>query len=253
MLVFTMPTYDMVFKLIKDQFSFPKDSTRKEVKAKYDLVYRHDRAGRLVDAQSFEYLEFERHHFSDDLLEELQRDAGQTVTIDGDTVVLAHVYVERRVMPLDLYVREEDKTAAASAVIDYGQAIKDMACSNIFPGDMLLKNFGVTRHGRVVFYDYDELCLLTDCNFRDMPPSAYDEDELSADPWFHVNEGDIFPQEFAYFLGLSGDLRDVFEAHHADLYQPDTWKAMQQRIRAGEIAHIFPYTTEQRLHEGEIN
>lgn len=252
MLVFTMPNYDMVFKLIKDHFAYPKDSTRKEVKAKYDLVYRHDRAGRLVDAQGFEYLEFDRRHFSEELLAEFGRDATQTVKVEGDKVVIGHAYVERRVIPLDIYVREAGQTAACSAVVDYGQAIKDMACSNIFPGDMLLKNFGVTRHGRVVFYDYDELCLLTDCTFREMPPAASYEDELSAEPWFHVNEGDIFPQEFAYFLGLSGDLRAEFDAHHADLFRPETWQAMQSAIAAGEITHVFPYSPEQRLHVGEI-
>ncbi|MEZ4517746.1 MAG: bifunctional isocitrate dehydrogenase kinase/phosphatase [Chloroflexota bacterium] len=249
MLVFTMPNYDMVFKIIKDHFNYPKDSTRKQVKAKYDLVYRHDRAGRLVDAQGFEYLEFSRRHFSDELLEELARNASQSVKINDDSVVLAHAYVERRVIPLDIYVREAGEGAARSAVIDYGQAIKDMACSNIFPGDMLLKNFGVTRHGRVVFYDYDELCLLTDCNFRKMPSAGYEE-ELSAEPWFHVNEGDIFPQEFAYFLGLSGELREVFDAHHSDLYQPETWRRYQEGIREGAIAHIYPYLFEQRLHQG---
>lgn len=252
MLVFTMPSYDMVFKLIKDHFNYPKDSTRKEVKAKYDLVYRHDRAGRLVDAQGFEFLEFDRRHFSEELLAEFARDATQTVRVEGDKVVIVHAYVERRVIPLDIYIREAGEAAACSAVIDYGQSIKDMACSNIFPGDMLLKNFGVTRHGRVVFYDYDELCLLTDCNFREMPPAASYDDELSADPWFHVNNGDIFPQEFAYFLGLSGRLREVFDTHHADLYDPNSWRAMQTAIRAGDVAHVFPYSPEQRLHKGEL-
>jgi isocitrate dehydrogenase kinase/phosphatase len=252
MLVFTMPSYDMVFKLIKDHFNYPKDSTRKEVKAKYDLVYRHDRAGRLVDAQGFEFLEFERRHFSEELLAEFARDATQTVRVEGDTVVIGHAYVERRVIPLDIYVREEGPAAACSAVIDYGQAIKDMALSNIFPGDMLLKNFGVTRHGRVVFYDYDELCLLTDCTFREMPRTDSYEDELSSEPWFHVNDGDIFPQEFVYFLGLAGELREVFDAHHGDLFRPETWQGMQQAIRAGDINHIFPYMPEQRLHTGEI-
>ncbi len=250
MLVFTMPSYDIVLKLIKDHFNYPKDSTRKEVMAKYDLVYRQDRAGRLVDAQSFEYLEFSRDMFSDELLAALQRDCSQSVCIGDETVVLAHAYFQRRVIPLDIFVREAREVAACAAVIDYGEAIKDMARSNIFPGDMLLKNFGVTRHGRVVFYDYDELCLLEECNFRRLPPTDRYEEELAAEPWFHINTNDIFPQEFPNFLGLSGPLREVFETHHSDLYTPDYWRHRQEAIRAGERAHIFPYQTGQRLHQG---
>lgn len=250
MLVFTMPSYDIVLKLIKDHFNYPKDSTRKEVMAKYDLVYRHDRAGRLVDAQSFEYLEFSRDLFAPELLEALQRDCSQSVIIGQETVVLAHAYFQRRVIPLDIFVREAREATACAAVVDYGQSIKDMACSNIFPGDMLLKNFGVTRHGRVVFYDYDELCLLEECNFRRLPPTDRYEEELAAEPWFHINTNDIFPEEFPNFLGLSDPLRAVFESAHADLYTVDYWRARQDATRAGQPAHIFPYQTEQRLHQG---
>ncbi len=250
MLVFTMPGYDMVFKLIKDHFNYPKDSTRKEVMAKYDLVYRRDRAGRLVDAQAFEYLAFDRELFADELLAELARECSQSVTIDERMVVIAHAYVQRQVIPLDGFVRETHGTKACAAVGDYGQAIKDMASSNIFPGDMLLKNFGVTRHGRVVFYDFDELCLLEECNFRRLPPSDRYEDTLASEPWFHVNANDIFPEEFPNFLGLSGELRQVFERQHADLYTAEYWRGRQQAIRAGEPSHIFPYLPEQRLQSG---
>ncbi|KAA3657704.1 MAG: bifunctional isocitrate dehydrogenase kinase/phosphatase, partial [Chloroflexi bacterium] len=183
MTVFTMPNYDMVFKIIKDQFAKPKKVTRKQVKEKYELVFKHDRAGRLVDAQSFEHLQFERSRFSDSLLEELCAKAPGTVQVEGDHVIVHHTYVQRRVIPLDLYVKEAHDEAAVTAILDYGQTMKDLAATNIFPGDMLLKNFGVTRHGRVVFYDYDELCLLTDCKFRKIPAAMSYEDELSDMPW----------------------------------------------------------------------
>jgi isocitrate dehydrogenase kinase/phosphatase len=251
MLVFTMPSYDVVFKVIKDHFNYPKDSTRKQVMGKYDLVYSRDRAGRLVDAQAFEYLEFSRDRFSEELLTALQSDCGQTVCVNEDTVVISHAYVQRRVTPLDIYIHQVDKAAACAAVIDYGQAIKDMASSNIFPGDMLLKNFGVTRHGRVVFYDYDELCLLEECNFRRLPPTDRYEEMLASEPWFHVNANDIFPEEFPNFLGLGGELREEFEHHHANLYAAGYWRGRQEAIRAGERAHIFPYQFEQRLYLGE--
>jgi isocitrate dehydrogenase kinase/phosphatase len=248
MLVFTMPGYDMVFKVIKDRFNYPKGSTRKDVMAKYDLVYRHDRAGRLVDAQLFEFLKFDRDHFSAELLAEMAREAPQTVELTEQHVIIAHAYVERRVTPLDVYLCEASEEAACSAVLDYGQAIKDMASCNIFPGDMLLKNFGVTRHGRVVFYDYDELCLLTDCRFRQLPPAADYEDELNPEPWFLVNDNDIFPEEFPRFLGLSRPLREQLQTIHGDLFSVDYWRNAQENIRAGILTHIFPYRQEQRIH-----
>jgi isocitrate dehydrogenase kinase/phosphatase len=245
--VFTIPDYDLVFKVIKDHFAYPKKTTRDAVMAKYDLVFKHDRAGRLVDAQEFEHLKFNRNRFSNELLDSLKQNAAQNVIISDDNVIVMHAYLERRVTPLNIYLREVDETEALKAVVDYGNAIKDLAASNIFPGDLLLKNFGVTRHSRVVFYDYDELCLLSLCNFRTMPqPRSYDE-ELSAEPWFGVGENDIFPEELRNFIGLHGILREVFLKHHEDLFDVHFWHQVQSRISGGETIDIFPYEQSKRL------
>lgn len=252
MTVFTMSDYDLVFKIIKDQFAYPKRTTHEEVKSKYRLVFKHDRAGRLVDAQEFEYLQFSRDQFEDSLLQELQTAASRNVIIAADHVILKHCYVERRVTPLNIYIREADEEAAQNAVIEYGNAIKDMAATNIFAGDLWLKNFGVTRHGRVVFYDYDELLLLTECRFRKMPPARHDDDELSATPWFTVNENDVFPEEFGRFLGLQGKLRQAFMRCHADLLDVAFWHKYQERHRAGEVIHFFPYSQECRINRHRI-
>ena len=246
MLVFDMPNYDLVFKIIKDEFDRPKQMTRQDVLQKYELVFKHDRGGRLIDAQSFEHLQFERRRFNDELLAELLEKAAKTARLEGESVVISHLYIERRVIPLDIYVEAAHEAAAEAAVIDYGQAIKDLAATNIFPGDMLLKNFGVTRHGRVVFYDYDELTDLLSRRFRKIPASAHYEDELSDQPWFSVAENDVFPEEFAHFVGLSGRLRDAFLRHHADLFDPAFWQGMQARIRAGELIHIYPYRAPEK-------
>ena len=251
--VFTMPDYDVVFKVIKDHFSSTKRTTREEVMAKYDLVFTHDRAGRLVDAQEFEHLEFDRKRFSKELLDRLQRLATKGVEIDENHVVIKHLYVERRVTPLDVYLGEVDESAARAAVVDYGNAIKDLAATNIFPGDMLLKNFGVTRHGRVVFYDYDELSLVSECNFRKIPQPRSHYEELSDEPWFAVNERDIFPEEFQSFLGLQEDLRDLFVAQHSDLFGVDLWHQIQARISAGGIIDIFPYEQSRRLQNAKAH
>ncbi|MEJ2655901.1 MAG: bifunctional isocitrate dehydrogenase kinase/phosphatase [Desulfobacterales bacterium] len=245
--VFTMPDYDLVFKVIKDHFAYPKRTTKGEVMGKYDLVFKHDRAGRLVDAQEFEHLKFSRGRFSVELLDGLQRDAAQNVMVDHDQVVIRHAYIERRVTPLNIYLKEADGDGARAAAVDYGKAIKDMAASNIFPGDLLLKNFGVTRHGRVVFYDYDELCLLSDCKFRVMPkPRTYDE-EISSEVWFGVGSSDVFPEEFRNFLGLEPSLRDIFMTHHSDLFDAAFWQQIQARLESGEIIDIFPYEPSHRL------
>jgi isocitrate dehydrogenase kinase/phosphatase len=249
MIVFTMPSYDIVFKIIRDHFGYSKNTTPQEVRAKYRLVFKHDRAGRLVDAQEFEYLKFERRFFHPELLQELLA-ATNNVTIDADSVIIRQLYTERRLTPLDLFVRDASMQAASAAVIDYGQAIKDLAATNIFPGDILLKNFGVTRHGRVVFYDYDELCLLTDCNFRTLPQAANYDEELAAEPWFYVNEKDIFPQEFSTFLGFGGVLRTVFEVMHADLFDARYWRSIQEQLLAGEILDLYPYDARRRLQFG---
>ncbi len=248
MAVFSLPDYDLVFKLIKDHFADPKKVTRQNVMAQYDLVFRHDRAGRLVDAQSFEFLEFDQARFDPALLAELLAVAGRAVQVKEDAVVIAHAYVQRRVTPLDIYIRQVDEVEARAAIRDYGRAIKDMAATNIFPGDMLLKNFGVTRHGRVVFYDYDELRPLTDCHFRRFPPAATYEDELSSEPWFHIAEGDIFPQEFLHFMGLPAPLQQEFLAHHPDLLDTPYWHTTQTRLQNGEYIHILPYSQRQRLY-----
>jgi isocitrate dehydrogenase kinase/phosphatase len=247
MVVFTLPSYDVVFKLIRDRFDPPKNVSRAEVMQKYQLVSEHDRAGRLVEAQEFEYLTFERARFTEALVDELRRKASETVEIGEDTVIVKHAYTERRVIPLDLFVRTKDLEAAKAAILDYGAAIKDLAATNIFPGDLLLKNFGVTRTGRVVFYDYDELCLVTDCHFRDVPAARDDGEETAAEAWYYVGEKDVFPQEFGSFLGLTGELRRVFLEAHGDLLTVDFWTGLQEQHRRGEIVDIFPYRQDQRL------
>lgn len=247
MIVFTLPSYDVVFKLIRDRFDQPKESDRSDVVRRYKLVFEHDRAGRLIEAHEFEHLRIPRGRFETSLLEKLLRSAAATVRVEGEHVTIAHAYVERRVRPLNLLFAEADETAAIAAACDYGQAIKDLAASNIFPGDLLTKNFGLTRRGRVVFYDYDELCFLTDCHFRELPQSRTYEEEISAEPWFSVRDNDIFPEEFPPFLGFPPAARDELMKRHGDLFRPHFWIDTQQRLQAGKLPDIFPYRSERRL------
>ena len=247
MAVFTLPAFNVVFKIIKDTFGAPKNTTRQAVMDKYHFVFVRDRVGRLADAQEYEHLEFPRRCFPDDLLEYLLCVAGATVRVEGDRVIVRQLYTERRVTPLNLYLRDAGEEAARDAVIDYGTAIKDLAAADIFTGDMLLKNFGVTRNGRVICYDYDELCLLSECRFRRLPEPTTIEEEFSAEPWFHVAEGDIFPEEFRSFLVPPGPVREAFLETHGDLLDVGFWQGVQRRLSEGEVFDVFPYRRSAEL------
>ena len=241
MVCFTLPSFDVVFKVIRDRFAYPKTVLREEVMAKYRMVFIHDRAGRLVDAQEFRRLRFARERFAPELLEELAREAAGTVHQEGPDLVFDHMYIERRMTPLNLYLRSVPAGDAERAVLDYGQCIRDLACTNIFPGDLLLKNFGVTRHGRVIFYDYDELCSVTDCNFRDVPPATDPDDEMRGEAWFYVGENDVFPETFLNFLGFTDEQRAALLRMHADILTAAFWRGMQQRLIEGEVLEVLPY------------
>jgi isocitrate dehydrogenase kinase/phosphatase len=248
MIVFALPSMQVVFKLIKDKFDYPKTSTRDDVMACYKLVFNHDRAGRLIDAQEFEHLAFPRDRFQPELLAELLEVAGNTVSLNGDDMVsISHLYTERQITPLNLYLAENEGEAVRNAALDYGQAIKDLAATNIFPGDLFLKNFGVTRHGRVIFYDYDELLLVTDCRFRRIPPPRSWEDEISDQPWFTIRPNDVFPEQFVSFIGLPPDLKQAFIAKHSDLFEASYWRDLKAQHNAGIVPEIFPYKREKQF------
>ncbi|MEZ5562730.1 MAG: bifunctional isocitrate dehydrogenase kinase/phosphatase [Gammaproteobacteria bacterium] len=248
MVVFTLNSSELVFKVIRDRFAYPKTSSREEVMEKYRFVFRHDRVGRLVDAQEFRRLRFPRARFAPALLEELLESAANTCRLDGDDLIIDLCYLERRLKPLDVYLREAEPAAARRAIRDYGQAIRDLALSNVFPGDLLLKNFGVSRHGRVIFYDYDELCLVTECRFRDLPAARDHDEEMRAEPWFYVGPEDVFPAQFLEFLGLRGELRDEFLKYHAALLDPDYWRRLKAAHAAEEHLEVVPYQRRQISH-----
>ena len=247
MTVFTLPSYDFVFKVIKDKFTPPKDMTREQVKAKYTLVKRWDRAGRMADTQEFKNLAFARARFSDELMEELRKVAPSVLEEHGKTLIIKHVYVERRMTPLNLYLRNATDEQVAAVMDEYGNAIKQLAAANIFPGDMLLKNFGVTRHGRVVFYDYDEIVPLTDCHFRTIPKPRTEAEEMSSKPWYTVGPNDIFPEEFALFFSGNQRARQVFDTLHSEIYDAAFWQGLQEKIRQGHVEDFFPYRRELRF------
>ena len=270
MLVFDLPSFPFVFKVIKDFYPPPKDTTREQIRSKYLLVKQHDRVGRMADTLEFSNVAFPLERFEPELVAELQKFAPSQVEIsdrdgDGNTeLILKHVYIERRMIPLNIYLQEAfdvlqansgaDDTALRRAdeqlnraVLEYGNAIKDLVAANIFPGDMLWKNFGITRHGKVVFYDYDEIEYITDCNFRKVPEPRNEEEEMSGEVWYSVGPHDVFPETFGPFLLGNPMVRKVFMAHHADLLDAAFWQSHKERIQAGHVFDVYPYEQDKRF------
>jgi isocitrate dehydrogenase kinase/phosphatase len=247
MMVFTLPSFPYVFKVIRDWFSPPKDTDEETVRDRYLLVKYHDRVGRMADTLEFSDVAFPKDRFSAELLGEFARIAPSRLESDGDRLVIKHLYVERRLIPLDVYLTGADETRMREGIEEYGNAVKDLASANIFPGDLLLKNFGMTRYGRVVFYDYDEVVYLTECNFRRMPTSSSNEEELSSEPWFSVGPHDVFPEQFPTFLFPEGRAREIFMELHGELADPAFWISKQERIRQDIKDDVFPYPESVRF------
>ncbi|MBC7005796.1 bifunctional isocitrate dehydrogenase kinase/phosphatase [Photobacterium sp. BZF1] len=251
MSVFTLPSYGFVFKIIKDKFAPQKEISHAVVKQKYRLVKEHDRVGRMADTQEYRNFTFDRHRFSDELLEELLNVAPSIVKVTEKEILIKHLYIERRMIPFNLYIEQANDDDLRHAVDEYGKAIKQLAAANIFPGDMLFKNFGVTRHKRVVFYDYDEISYMTEMNFRQIPPPRYPEDEMAAEPWYSVGINDVFPEEFRTFLLINPKVRQLFNELHSDLFEPQYWQQLQSNIKEGKFEDVFPYSNHQRLILGQ--
>ena len=247
MLVFDLPSFPYVFKVIKDFYPPQKDTTREQIKSKYLLVKQHDRVGRMADTLEYSNVAFPRHRFEQELIDEIKHFCPSLLEEDGDTLVLKHLYIERRMVPLNIHLQEAGPELMAEAVVEYGNAIKDLVAANIFPGDMLWKNFGVTRHGKVVFYDYDEIEYITDCNFRRVPEPRNEEEEMSGEIWYTVGPKDVFPETFGPFLLGNDAVREVFMAHHADLLDAAFWQGHKERIKAGHVHDVFPYEKSKRF------
>ena len=251
MTVFTLPSYNIVFKIIKDKFAPPKEVTHQIVREKYRLVSRSDRIGRMADTQEFDDLIFPLNRFSDALVEELQAVAGSQIEIRGDKLLIRHLYTERYMTPLNIYLETANKEEMQSAMEEYGNCIKQLAAANIFPGDMPLKNFGVTRHGRVVFYDYDEIATLTKCNFRKIPEPRTEQEEMQSGTWYTVGPDDIFPEEFRLFFSGNMKASKIFDEMHSDLYDMSFWQNLQTQIRDGYVVDVFPYRRAKRFNRGK--
>ncbi len=263
MLVFDLPSFPYVFKLIKDYYPPQKDTTREQIQRKYLLVKQHDRVGRMADTLEYSEVAFARERFEEELIDEIRKFAPSQLEIsdrDGDgqeELIIKHLYIERRMIPLNIYLQEAfdagEQALVERAVTEYGNAIKDLVAANIFPGDMLWKNFGVTRNGKVVFYDYDEIEYLTDCNFRKVPEARTEEDEMSGEIWYSVGPKDVFPETFAPFLLGHPAVREVFMKHHADLLDPVFWQTHKERILAGHVHDVFPYERSKRFVRRQLS
>ncbi len=255
MLVFDLPSFPYVFKLIKDHFPETKKTTRQQIKDKYLLVKRHDRVGRMADTLEYSKVALPLDRFEPELIAEMQQHCASLIEFSRDgaraELIIDHAYIERRMVPMNLFLKSAseagDKDGIERATVEYGNAIKDLVAANIFPGDMLWKNFGITRQGKVVFYDYDEIEYLTDCNFRKVPPRDDDAPLRANGVWFDVGPKDVFPQTFGPFLLGNAAVRQAFLKHHPELLDPDYWAQHKQRILDREMPDVFPYEVQRRF------
>jgi len=247
MLVFTLPSFNFVFKIIRDHADPPKKISRAQVKQKYALVKYHDRVGRLADTLEYSDVAIPLDRIEPDLLDELNAQVPSLLEIDGENLVIKHCYIERRMIPLNEYLSQATGKHRRQAIYDYGRAIRDLAGANIFPGDMMHKNFGLTRHQRVVFYDYDEICYMTDCRFRNIPAARCIDDEMSTEPWYSVEENDVFPETFDSFFFPNKKSRELFLKHHHELIEVDYWKTIRETIIKGGQADVFSYSPKMRF------
>ncbi|MBP6019648.1 MAG: bifunctional isocitrate dehydrogenase kinase/phosphatase [Burkholderiaceae bacterium] len=246
MTVFTQASYPYVFKLIRDRIA--KDGMdHATVRRKYQLVKKHDRVGRMADTWEYSQVALPRARFSASLLEELRSQVPGLIEETDDAIILRHVYIERRMTPLNIYLMRASDAVLDAAIKQYGDAISELAAANVFPGDMLFKNFGVTRLGRVVFYDYDEIQHMTEMNFRHIPPAPNEEAEMASQPWYPVGANDVFPEEFRYFLLGDKRVRAAFLKHHPNLLEADWWQSCRDRAAQGRIEDIFPYDNDRRF------
>ncbi|WDD95511.1 bifunctional isocitrate dehydrogenase kinase/phosphatase [Burkholderia sp. FERM BP-3421] len=247
MLVFTLPSFPYVFKIIKDSFPPPKETTRAQIMEKYQLVKRHDRVGRMADTLEYSSVALPLARLDHALVRELEKEVPSLLEYEGDDLVIKHLYIERRMVPLNLYLQNGSDAEVEHGVKEYGNAVKELIKANIFPGDMLYKNFGVTRHGRVVFYDYDEIEYLTDCNVRRVPPPRNEEDEMSGEPWYSVGPHDIFPETYGPFLLGEPRVREHFLRHHADFFDPALWQDSKDHLLRGELSDFYAYDAALRF------
>lgn len=251
MSVFTLPSYPYVFKIIKDKFSPSKSMSRQDVKDKYRLVKLHDRVGRMADTMEYSEVAFPKERFNEQLLAELMQVAPSLIRYENELIIIAHLYIERRMTPLNLYLADalanKNDSAINEALRGYGDAIKQLICADIFPGDMLLKNFGVTRHGRVIFYDYDEIAYMNEINFRVKPKAVTAEQIYAAEPWYSVLPGDMFPEELATFALANPRYLKAFKIHHEDLLTASYWQHCQQQVANGIYEDVYPYPNEERF------
>jgi len=247
MLVFTLPSFPYVLKIIRDRFEPPKSTNRDHVRERYTLVKFHDRVGRMADTLEYSNVAIPLNRIEPALLEELKAKVASSIELDADQLVIRHCYIERRMTPLNEYLAQAAPEKRKKVINDYASAIRDLAGANIFPGDMMQKNFGVTRLERVVFYDYDEIDYMTECNFRRLPQTNDYFDDLSEQPVYSIQVHYFFPESFPAFFCPNPEQRAVFMRDNADLVGTEFWRETQASIREGRQGNVYPYPLKQRF------
>lgn len=238
MAVFHLPSYDVVFKIIRDEFPESKPITKQDVKTRYHTIKRHDKVGRMADTSEYVNFQLPLDRVSNQVLNDLKTTCPSQLTIIGNTLTIQHLYIERRMTPLNLYLQKPMSDSHTRDVIDdLGTTIKEIAAAKLFPGDMLQKNFGITRHSRVIFYDYDEICPLVERDFRDLPS----QDDPFAMDCLSVGPSDVFPEQFKHFIVTQPKHKKLLIEMHPEIFQASYWQSVKQSAKNNLSIVTLPY------------
>ena len=255
MVVFSPPSFPYVFKVIRDFSSKQAWMGRAHIMEIYRWVHEMNRGRLMLDAWLYRNLHFPREFFDEQVLRELVANAPSSVRLDGNTVVLKHVYAQRRVQPLSTFFDQvRDRASRERAIDALGAFIKDLAGMGFFMSDCygLPCNTGLTHASNVALFDFDDLGPILRQHFRETPPLPNEQDELlwnteTDGAWFSVGENDVLVDEWERYLGVPPDLQNYFREKHGDLFTVDYWDQLQRRILAGKLHFVIPYPPERRL------
>jgi len=249
MVTFRLPSFDYVFKVIRDTSPKQTFQGRAHVVRQYWKVHRMDRVGRMLDIMTFHNLRFRRASFDPALLDELLETAPGSARVEEDAVVFRYLYAERKIVPLDVYLRDAPvpEEQRQHAVLDYGAAIRDLAAAGLFVGDYMTKNFGVSQYTRVILYDYDDMDDLVNWNFRSLPEPPEWAELLPYEDWLSKGPFDVFPEHDFRKFAVPEQYLEFFTRHHGELLNPGFWNRIKSELREGHVPDFYPYPGSKRL------
>ena len=213
---------------------------------KYRRVHDINRTGSMLDNAIYYNVTLPKKHFADTLLSEMLDAAGAAVSLRGEDVFFHHLIVQRKMIPLPVFLEQASPEECAEAVISLGYCIKNNMAGNIFNRDLDGRNYGVGSHIRVYLFDYDALETFTEVKIRSNQDRYDGEEDI---PSWYFEDGVIFlPEEIEWGLRISDpELRKLFRDVHGDLTSVPYWERIQEELREGKVPRIQVYPQSCRI------